>query len=66
MARKTEPERLENIYDSIEDYPGKRPGFLARILNLPRSSITRTLPTMEEEGYLLSEDQNGGLWPFSR
>ncbi|MCB8979870.1 MAG: hypothetical protein H6657_20870 [Ardenticatenaceae bacterium] len=66
MARKVQNERLETIYDSIEDNPGERPGFFARVLNMPRSSVTRSLPTMEEEGYLLSEDDNGGLWPFRR
>lgn len=66
MARKAQNERLESIYDSIEDNPGERPGFFARALNMPRSSVTRSLPTMEEEGYLLSEDDNGGLWPFRR
>lgn len=66
MARKARNERLENIYDSIEDNPGKRPGFFAIALNIPRSSITRSLPQMEEQGYLLSEDEKGGLWPFRR
>ncbi len=66
MARKAQNGRLESIYDSIEENPGERPGFLAKLLNLPRSSVTRSLPTMEEEGYLLSEDNNGGLWPFRR
>ena len=66
MARKAHNEQLENIYDSIEDNPGERPGFFARLLNIPRSSVTRSLPVMEEEGYLLSEDEKGGLWPFGR
>jgi len=66
MARKAEPKRLENIYESIEEYPGERPGFFAKLLGLPRSSVTRSLPTMEEDGYLLSEDEDGGLWPFRR
>lgn len=64
MARKAQHERLESIYDSIEENPGERPGFFARMLDIPRSSVTRSLPTMEEEGYLLSEDEKGGLWPF--
>lgn len=64
MARKAQNQRLQNIYDSIVQNPGKRPGFLAKALNMPRSSITRSLPSLEEEGYLLSEDERGGLWPF--
>jgi len=26
----------------------------------------RILPAMEEEGYLLAEDERGGLFPFAR
>ncbi len=66
MARKAEPERLEQLYGAVEDYPGERPGFFARLLDLDRSSVTRSLPAMEEEGYLLSEDDEGGLWPFRK
>lgn len=66
MARKPKKTRLENIYSSIEENPGNKPGFLARKLNIPRSSVTRSLPNMEDDGYLLSEDEQGGLWPFRR
>jgi len=64
MARKHQPKRLEKIYDTVEQYPGKRPGFIAQLLGLSRSSVTRSLPAMDEQGYLLSEDKRGGLWPF--
>ena len=64
MGRRTSKERLEELYGSVEKHPGKRPGFFARLLGRPRSSITRTLPVLEEQGFLLSEDDNGGLWPF--
>lgn len=66
MGRKTKPERLETLYEAVETYPGNRPGFLARILGMERSTVTRTLPALEEEGYLLTEDNKGGLWPFCR
>jgi len=26
----------------------------------------RRLPSLEEAGYLYSEDERGGLWPFGR
>ena len=64
MARKHDRERLGKIYKTIEKHPGKRPGLIARLLGESRSQITRTLPAMEEHGYLLSEDKYGGLWPF--
>lgn len=66
MARKQEPERLEKIYRTVREHPGKKPGFIAQLLGLPRSSVTRSLPAMDQHGYLLSEDRRGGLWPFRR
>ena len=66
MARKAQQERVERIYEIIEKHPGRRPGFLARLLGLDRSSVTRSLPILEEQGYLLSEDEKRGLWPYKR
>ena len=66
MARKHQPERLETIYRTVENYPGKKPGFIAHLLGLSRSSVARSLPAMDKHGYLLSEDKRGGLWPFRR
>ena len=66
MARNPRPERLESIYQKIAEHPGERPGFIARILGLHRSQVNRNLPALEERGYLLSEDEKGGLWPFRR
>ena len=64
MARKACAERLEAIYQAVEEHPGQRPGFLAHLLGLHRSEVTRALPTLEGQGYLLSEDPEGGLWPY--
>jgi DNA-binding IclR family transcriptional regulator len=66
MARQPNQERLERIYRKIEAYPGERPGFLARLLGLNRSEVTRALPALEEKGWLVSEDEHGRLWPFRR
>lgn len=66
MARQQRPERLEEIYCTIEEYPGKRAGYLASILGWNRSEVTRALPALEDQGYLVSEDEEGGLWPFDR
>lgn len=65
MARKYKPEVLEQIYKTVEAHPGARPAFIARVLGQPRSQVTRRLPALEDQGYLLSEDEKGGLWPFS-
>lgn len=66
MARRHEENQLERIYKTIEDNPGQRPGFIARVLGVPRSKVTRSLPAMQESGRLLSEDEKGGLWIFRR
>jgi Mn-dependent DtxR family transcriptional regulator len=66
MARPAKSDRLEEIYRTIEEEPGKKPGFIARLLGLNRSEVTRALPTLEEKGLLVSEDEKGGLWPFRK
>ena len=64
MARKYEDVKLEQLYEAVEDYAGERPGFLARLLGWRRSDVTRALPALEDEGFLVSEDEGSGLWPF--
>jgi|GEM_PF-410024 len=64
MARKSNPVRLEEIYRKIEANPGKRPGFIAKLLGVERSCVTRALPAFEHGERLVSEDDQGGLWPF--
>lgn len=66
MARPTNHDRAEKIYRKIETHPGKKAGFIARLLGLNRSDVTRSLPVLEEKGLYLSEDEKGGLWPFRR
>ena len=66
MARPANHDRTEQIYHTIENHPGKKAGFLARLLGLNRSEVTRTLPTLEDKGYHLIEDEKGGLWPFKK
>ena len=64
MARKANEKRLQELYHTVDENPGVRAGFLARILGLHRSQVTRSLPTLEEHGYYLSEDERGQLWTF--
>jgi DNA-binding IclR family transcriptional regulator len=66
MGRQTDRERTQRIAGYVEQHPGVRPAEIARALELPRSSVTRTLPALEEQGPLLYEDQRGRLWPFRR
>ncbi len=64
MARRTNQEKLEKIYNAVEENPGEKPGFIARLLGLHRSEVTRSLPELEEKGLLVYEDEKGGLYPF--
>jgi DNA-binding IclR family transcriptional regulator len=66
MTRAANHLRAEQIYRKIEEHPGKRPGFIARLLGLNRSEVTRALPSLQDKGLLVSEDEKGGLWPFRK
>lgn len=66
MARRTDEDKVKDIAAYIERHPGSKPAEIARALDLPRSSITRALPALEDTRHLFSEDRRGGLWPFRR
>jgi DNA-binding IclR family transcriptional regulator len=66
MGRQTDHERTQQIAGYVEQHPGVRPAEIARQLELPRSSVTRALPALEDEGRLLYEDGRGRLWPFGK
>jgi Mn-dependent DtxR family transcriptional regulator len=66
MARPMNHDRTEEIYRKIEEHPGKKAGFIARLLGLNRSEVTRSLPALEDKGLHLIEDDKGGLWPFKK
>jgi len=66
MARPANHDRAEAIYRKIEEHPGKKAGFLACLLGINRSEVTRALPSLQDRGLLVSEDDKGGLWPFKK
>jgi hypothetical protein len=66
VGRKQNNNQLEEIYKTVDQNPGQRSGFIARILGIPRSQVTRALPAMQERGHLMSEDEKGRLWVFKR
>jgi len=66
MARPANHDRAEQIYRKIEEQPGKKAGFLANLLGINRSEVTRALPSLQDKGLLVSEDDKGGLWPFKK
>ncbi len=57
---------FEAIDRIIHQQPGIKPAQIAAHLGVARSTITRRLPSLEEAGFLYSEDRRGGLWPFKR
>lgn len=66
MARKVEEKKLVGIYEKVEENPGKKAGFIARLLGLNRSEVTRSLPALEDKGLLVYEDDEGGLYPHQK
>ena len=50
----------------LENQPGISASELARQLGVSATTITRRLPSLEEAGVLLAEDNRGGLWPFGK
>jgi DeoR/GlpR family transcriptional regulator of sugar metabolism len=66
MGRKKDEKRLERLARTIEEHPDERPGFLAQLLGLHRSTVQRDLPALEERGVLLSEDDKGRLSIFGK
>ncbi|MBI5954931.1 MAG: hypothetical protein HY865_24995 [Chloroflexi bacterium] len=66
MARKTEEKKLEGIYEKVGENPGKKAGFIARLLGLNRSEVTRSLPALDVKGLLVYEDDEGRLYPFNQ
>jgi DNA-binding transcriptional ArsR family regulator len=57
---------FEEMAEKIEEQPGISASELARQLGVPTSTVTRRLPSLDEAGILLSEDEKGGLWPFKK
>jgi len=59
-------ERLERMAEAVEQHPGISQSDLARQLGVPRSTVKRDLPTLEQVGILLVEDERGRLALFGR
>ncbi len=57
---------FEEMNQTIQNAPGISQAELARRLEVERSTVARRLPSLEEAGYLYSEDEKGGLWPFGK
>ena len=64
MARKADPKRLQEAANLILEQPGQLSAEYARKMRCPRETFSRLLTQLDERGFLLSEDERGGLWPY--
>jgi len=62
----TKQDEYEEMDRIIRENPGIQPAELARRLGVARSTVQRRLPSLEEAGYLYSEDERGRLYPFKQ
>ena len=61
MVRNGREARLDVIRAAVEANPGRRAGWIARLLGLDNKAVQRALPQLEARGDLLAEDEKGGL-----
>jgi hypothetical protein len=67
VGRRPDQGRLDRYEELVPEYPDQvRPSQLARLLAVPRSTVLRDLPALEERGTLLIEDEGGLLSLFRR
>jgi len=62
--------KKEDVFVEMQQIVEQKPGItateLAKLLDVAPSTVYRRLPSMAEAGYLLAEDEKGGLWPFEK
>jgi DeoR/GlpR family transcriptional regulator of sugar metabolism len=67
VGRRPNQGRLDRYEEMVPEYPdGVRASQLARWLGVPRSTVQRDLPALEDQGTLLMEDGGGLLSLFRR
>ncbi len=59
-SKKGKEDRLDDEIELLEDAE-LSPAQLAERLGVPRSTVLRDLPALEERGFLLQEDEDGKL-----
>ena len=64
MPRQANQNSLQNLKRAIEKNPGKCPSFFARLLGWTHEQVNRELTSLNDEGVLLYEDEQGGLYPI--
>ena len=64
MPRKVDPDRIQEAARLLADQPGHLSAEYARRMGCHRETFNRLLVHLDEQGFLLSEDERGRLWPF--
>jgi hypothetical protein len=64
MARKANQDRIHQAAKLIEARPGQLSAEYARQMGCRREAFNRLLVQLDDKGFLLSEDEQGRLWPF--
>lgn len=64
MARKANPDRVREAAGLVADQPGHLSAEYARLMDCPRETFNRLLTHMDNQGFLLWEDEQGRLYPF--
>lgn len=66
MARKANQKDMKKLNDAIQKNQGKKSGFFARAFGWSREKANRGLVSLNDNGYLYYEDDDGGLFPFDK
>jgi hypothetical protein len=64
MGRKANTVRLQAAAQLIQDRPGLLSAEYARLMGCHREIFNRLLVHLDDQGFLLSEDERGRLWLF--
>lgn len=57
-------DKLRIVHERIKSAPGLTLMDTAKTMNTSRNCIVNRLTAMDKGGFLLSEDENGGLYSF--
>ena len=63
MARKANQENLNKLQEALNNNPGQKAGYIARLLGWSNEKVSRGLVSLEDDGVYYSEDR-GRLYPF--
>lgn len=66
MGRKADEAELRKLDEAIRATPGRRSGTWASLFKWSREKVNRHLTTLNEQGHLYYEDDEGRIYPVER